>query len=130
MGYGSVISSTIGFEKVINYFLYFQNDNILPSILIINIIALITGSSVASLSLFFENFLFWIKDLTIPLEQLHRILVIASGGMDSMPYATGIIIANDLAKTDLRKTYIHIFITCAIIPLLTLGIILLVIYLL
>lgn len=130
MGYGSVISSTVGFEKVINYFLYFQNDNILPSILIINIIALITGSSVASLSLFFENFLFWVKDLTIPLEQLHRILVIASGGMDSMPYATGIIVANDLAKTDLRKTYIHIFITCAIIPLLTLGIVLLIIYLL
>lgn len=129
MGYGSVVSSTIGFEKIIDSFSKLQHNGIFSSVFIINIIALITGSSVASLSLFFEKFLFFSKDIFMSSEQLHRILAIASGGMDSMPYATGIVVANDLAKTDLKKSYIHIFITCAVIPLITLAILLVIIYL-
>lgn len=124
MGYGNVISSTIGFEKSMSYFVNLENNNIISSIIVVNIIALITGSSVASLSLFFENFIYCINDIVISPEYLHRILAIASGGMDSMPYATGVIVANDLAKTNLKKTYIHIFITCALIPIITLGCIL------
>ena len=123
MGYGAVIKSTGGFEQCVQHFLSFNNNAIISSVVIINIIALITGSSAGSLLLFFENFSNFIVNSGINHSLLHRIIAIASGGMDSMPYATGIIVANNLAKTSIRKTYIHIFITCAIIPLFTLGII-------
>ena len=42
-----------------------------------------------------------------------------------MPYATGVAIANELAKTSLKDTYRHVFITCALIPLAVLSILLL-----
>jgi len=48
-------------------------------------------------------------------------MAIASGGFDSMPYATGVVVANDLANTEQSKTYKYVGVTCAIIPLVVLG---------
>ena len=86
----------------------------------INIIAALTGSSATSLQLFFETFSDRLATLSYSAENLHRIMAIASGGLDSMPYATGVVVANDLAKTEQSKTYKHVFVTCAIIPLIVL----------
>lgn len=120
MGYGMVVKSTMGFMKIVDIFLDFKKNPIFSSIIIINIIALITGSSASSLSLFFENFAGKLAGNGINDSLLHRVVCIASGGMDSMPYASGVIVANELSKTKIKDTYIHIFITCAILPLITL----------
>ena len=95
-------------------------DEIVSSIIAVNIIAALTGSSLTSLQILFDTFLDRIRISELPAENIHRIIAIASGGLDSMPYATGVVVANDLAHTEQSKTYKHIFITCALIPLLAL----------
>jgi len=125
MGYGAVVKNACGFDRCISYFESMNDNPIVISVIIINIIALITGSSTGSLSLFFENFQNLLLQSELNASQLHRIIAIASGGMDSMPYATGIIVTNDLAKTNIKDTYLHIFVTCAIVPLVCLTMILL-----
>ncbi|MBQ4401101.1 MAG: hypothetical protein II832_02930 [Synergistaceae bacterium] len=33
-----------------------------------------------------------------------------------MPHASGVVVCNQIARTSQRDTYIHVFITCAIMP--------------
>lgn len=125
MGYGALVQSTDGFRLCLQQLLRISTSPVLTSILAINVIAAVTGSSTASLQLYYKLFSGQIAQITLPKALIHRVTAIASGGLDSMPYATGVAIANELAKTSLRDTYRHIFITCALIPLAVLSIMLL-----
>ena len=58
----------------------------------------------------------------IPVEILHRMSAIASSGLDAMPFASGIIVVNTIAKTKLKDTYKYIFVSQCIIPILSFGI--------
>jgi H+/gluconate symporter-like permease len=125
MGYGNLVKSMDSFSVITEGLYSAFNSDIISNIVTINIIAALTGSSATSLQLFFETFSNQIVASSYPVEYLHRIMTIASGGLDSMPYATGVVVANDLAKTEQSKTYKHVFVTCAIIPLIVLIILIL-----
>ena len=125
MGYGALVQSTEGFQLCMQLLLRISASPLLTSILAINVIAAVTGSSTASLQLYYKLFSEQITQITFSKALLHRVTAIASGGLDSMPYATGVAIANVLAKTSLKDTYRHVFITCALIPLAVLSILLL-----
>jgi H+/gluconate symporter-like permease len=49
-------------------------------------------------------------------SMLHRVVCIASSGFDAMPHASGIVVCNQIAKTEQKDTYKHVFICCAIMP--------------
>ena len=125
MGYGALVQSTEGFQLCMQLLLRISASPLLTSIIAINVIAAVTGSSTASLQLYYKLFSEQIAQITFSKALIHRVTAIASGGLDSMPYATGVAIANELAKTSLRDTYRHVFITCALIPLVVLSILLL-----
>lgn len=129
MGYGTLVKSIDSFMWVTDKLYSLVDNEIISSIIAVNIIAALTGSSLTSLQILFDTFLDQIRTSDLPAENIHRIIAIASGGLDSMPYATGVVVANDLAHTEQSKTYKHIFITCALIPLSTLILILAVSYL-
>lgn len=120
MGYGNLVKSMDSFVWVTDKLYSLFDNEIVSSIIAVNIIAALTGSSLTSLQILFDTFLDRIRISELPAENIHRIIAIASGGLDSMPYATGVVVANDLAHTEQSKTYKHIFITCALIPLLAL----------
>ena len=123
MGYGNLVKSMDSFVLLSETLYSMIDDEIISSIVAVNIIAALTGSSLTSLQMLFDTFHDQIKMSEMPPENIHRILAIASGGLDSMPYATGVVVANDLAHTEQSQTYKHIFITCALIPLLVLVLI-------
>ncbi len=125
MGYGALVQSTDGFRLCMQLLLRISVSPLLTSIIAINVIAAVTGSSTASLQLYYKLFSEQIAQITFSKALIHRVTAIASGGLDSMPYATGVAIANELAKTSLKDTYRHVFITCALIPLAVLSILLL-----
>lgn len=122
MGYGNLVKSMDSFSVITEGLYSAFNSEIISNIVAINIIAALTGSSATSLQIFFETFSDQLMTLSYSVENLHRVMAIASGGLDSMPYATGVVVANDLAKTEQSKTYKHVFVTCAIIPLIVLVI--------
>ena len=124
MGYGAVVQKTDVFMSVSDA-LFLRADNpLLSSVLLVNALAAITGSSTTSLQMFFNLFSHNYISVSIPATVLHRVMTIASGGLDSMPYATGVIVATDLSKVPLARSYLHIFITCAVIPLIALAVLL------
>ncbi len=121
MGYGALVKSTDAFNNITDL-LFANSDNfILSSISAINVIAMITGSSAGSLQMYFELFANQISAASYSHATLHRVIAVASGGLDSMPYATGVAVANELAGTRQSKTYIHVFVCCVIIPLISLA---------
>lgn len=128
MGYGAVVKSSSVFYLLISKLLCIVDEPVISSILAINFIATITGSSTSSLQLYFETIYDQMTISVLTKPQLHRIIAIASGGLDSMPYATGVAVTNDLARTKLKDTYWHIFITCAVFPIVSLCITVLIAY--
>lgn len=126
MGYGNIVQSSSAFQFIVENIYHLFNSPLVSSILSINVIAAMTGSSTASLQLFFKLFETQISLLNYTPSEIHRIIAVASGGLDSMPYATGVVTTTDVVKLDLSTTYIHIFITCGVIPLLSLVLILIV----
>ena len=126
MGYGNIVQSSSAFRFIVENIYQLFDSPLVSSILSINVIAAMTGSSTASLQLFFKLFESQISLLNYTPGEIHRIVAVASGGLDSMPYATGVVTATDVVKLDLSTTYIHIFITCGVIPLLALILILIV----
>lgn len=120
MGYGSLVISMESFSWITDRLYSIFDNEIIASIFAVNIIAALTGSSTTSLQMLFNAFSERLTTSSLPASAVHRIIAIASGGMDSMPYATGVVVANDLAHTEQAKTYKHIFITCALIPLFAL----------
>lgn len=124
MGYGALVQSTNATALCMDVLFGMEQDPLVSSVAAINLIALITGSSTVSLQLFYKMFTAQISAIGLSDACIHRITAIASGGLDSMPYATGVVVTNDMAKTKMRDTYLHIFITCALIPLITLFVLL------
>ena len=120
MGYGNLVKSMDSFAQVTDVLYSMFDNEIISNIVAVNVIAALTGSSATSLQLFFETFYDRLVATSLSAESVHRIMAIASGGLDSMPYATGVVVANDLADTEQSKTYKHVFVTCAVIPLLVL----------
>ena len=121
MGYGNLVKSMPVFTEITDNLYSVFNNELISSIFAVNVIAALTGSSATSLQLLFDAFSDRLVASSLSSGSVHRIIAIASGGLDSMPYATGVVVANNLASTDQSKTYKHVFFTCAVIPLFALA---------
>jgi H+/gluconate symporter-like permease len=49
---------------------------------------------------------------------IHRLAAIASGGLDSLPHASTIVVGLHAIKLDHKTAYKHIFWTCVVIPII------------
>ena len=127
MGYGAIVKNSLAFSIISDALFGASENPLISSVIAINLIAAITGSSTSGMQLFFDSFAQEIVSVSLPHDVFHRVIAIASGGLDSMPYATGVAIANKLSATELSKTYLHIFVTCAAIPLIALVVVIAVI---
>jgi len=73
-------------------------------------------SSAGGLNIFLSSMGEYLASTGLNLSMLHRVVCIASSGFDAMPHASGMVVCNQIAKTSQKDTYIHVFITCAIMP--------------
>lgn len=117
MGFGSTASASPAYAAVSNALMNLDLGPLATAIISINVIAAITGSSAGGLNIFLSSMGEYLAATGINLEVLHRVVCIASAGLDSMPHASGFVICNQIAKTSPRDTYRHLFVTCALMPL-------------
>ncbi|MEG3153196.1 GntP family permease, partial [Sphingomonas sp. ZT3P38] len=93
-GFGGVISALPGFHAI-GAFLARISDPLTNIAVITNVLSGVTGSSSGGLSLtlgaFSEQFIAMAKAHDIPLEVVHRVAAMASGGMDTLPH-NGVIV--------------------------------------
>lgn len=116
MGFGSVVSASPAYEAIIGALLNINIGPLATTVISINVIAAITGSSAGGLNIFLSSMGDYLLSSGLNPAVLHRISCIASSGFDAMPHASGIVVCNQIAKTSQKDTYIHVFITCAIMP--------------
>lgn len=122
ISFGGVVSKTTAFKNIIDWTIKIKASPLTSMFIVINIICMVTASSVGGLTIYLENFSLELLKTEIPVEILHRMSAIASSGLDAMPFASGIIVVNTIAKTKLKDTYKYIFVSQCIVPMLSYGV--------
>ena len=122
ISFGGVVSKTTAFKNIIDWTIKIKASPLTSMFIVINIICMVTASSVGGLTIYLENFSLELLKTGIPVEILHRMSAIASSGLDAMPFASGIIVVNTIAKTKLKDTYKYIFVSQCIIPMSSYGV--------
>ena len=122
ISFGGVVAKTAAFKNIIDWTIKIKASPLTSMFIVINIICMVTASSVGGLTIYLENFSLELLKTGIPVEILHRMSAIASSGLDAMPFASGIIVVNTIAKTKLKDTYKYIFVSQCIVPMLSYGV--------
>lgn len=129
VGYGSVIASLSGFFLIREFVLSIAPGNPLVSEAVaVNVLAGITGSASGGMSIALQtlgaDYLARAVELGISPELLHRIAVMASGCMDTLPHNGAVITLLGICQLTHRQAYSHVAMVTLVFPLLTLGIVL------
>ena len=118
MGFGGLVTASPTFTKVTEWILGLEMDPILLACVGINVICAITGSASGGITIFWNTLADYMISTGINTQILHRITCIACSGLDAMPYSSGIVLANEVGKTQLKDSYVYMFISNAVIPLI------------
>ena len=104
MGFGGVVQASPAFQTCVDWLLGLNMSPILMMFFSINVICMITGSSSGGLNIFLESLGQYMINTGINPQILHRLTCMASAGLDAMPHASGVVLANSVAKTCLLYT--------------------------
>ncbi len=115
-GFGAVIASLAGFEIIKNALAAIPNPLVNASISVTTL-AGITGSASGGMSIalaaLHKQFIAAAQSAGIPLEVLHRVVAMASGGMDTLPHNGAVITVLAVTGLTHRESYRDIFaVTC------------------
>lgn len=126
MGFGGVVQASPAFQTCVDWLLSLNMSPILMSFVSINVICAITGSSSGGLNIFLDSLGGYMLSSGINPAILHRLTCMASAGLDAMPHASGVVLANSVAKTEMKNTYKYTFVSQCMIPMLAyaLGVVL------
>jgi len=126
VGYGSVIASLTGFILIREFVLSIAPGNpLISEAVAVNVLAGITGSASGGLSIALQtlgsDYLNRAISLGISPELLHRIAVMASGCMDTLPHNGAVITLLGICQLSHRAAYRYIAMVTIAFPLLTLA---------
>lgn len=118
MGFGGVVTASPTFTKITEWALSLEMSPLMLACISLSIICAITGSASGGITIFWNTLADYMVATGINLEVLHRITSIACGGLDSMPYASAIVLASEVGKCKLKDCYIYMFVCNAVIPMI------------
>lgn len=129
VGYGSVIAGLSGFLLIREFVLSIAPGNpLISEAVAVNVLAGITGSASGGMSIALQtlgsDYLARAVALGINPELLHRIAVMASGCMDTLPHNGAVITLLGICQLTHRQAYSHIAMVTLVFPLMTLGVVL------
>lgn len=122
VGFGSVVSSTAGYTAIMNALDKVPGPPIFQLFIAVNIAAGVAGSASSALGIglgmFAEKFL----AMGISPDVIHRISVMASGGLDTLPHSSGTASALGVAQLSHKEGYLHVFWLNTVIPIVVTAI--------
>lgn len=132
VGYGAVIASLAGFAIIRDFVLNVAPGNpLISEAVAMTTLAGITGSSSGGLSIALQtlgpDYLAMAQQAGISPELLHRVAVMAAGGLDTLPHCGAIITLLSICKLNHRQSYGNIAMVTmaapivALITVITLG---------
>jgi H+/gluconate symporter-like permease len=129
VGYGTVIATLAAFALIRDKLVALWPDQpLLTEAVAINVMAGITGSASGGLGIALaalgETFVDMATAAGVSPELLHRVAVIASGGLDSLPHNGAVITLLVICGLTHRESYADIFVVSVVVPVLSLAAIL------
>lgn len=125
VGYGAVIASLAGFAIIRDFVLNVAPGNpLISEAVAMTTLAGITGSSSGGLSIALQtlgsDYLAMAQQAGISPELLHRVAVMAAGGLDTLPHCGAIITLLSICKLNHRQSYGNIAMVTMVTPLIAL----------
>ncbi|WP_225785068.1 GntP family permease [Xenophilus sp. Marseille-Q4582] len=122
VGYGAVIASLAGFALIRDAVLNVSPGNpLISEAIAMNVLSGITGSSSGGLSIALQtlgvDYLQMAQQAGISPELLHRVAVMAAGGMDTLPHCGAIITLLSICKLTHRQSYADVAAVTMLFPL-------------
>ena len=119
VGFGTVIQNLNGFAVLTNWIVDLGSTYLIAAITVC-ILAGVTGSASGGLKIALNSPQLvnaWTSS-NMNMGALHRIVSIASGGLDSLPHCGGILADLQVCGETHSRSYIHIFVVTVIIPII------------
>ncbi|MDH5855898.1 GntP family permease [Lampropedia aestuarii] len=128
VGYGAVVASLAGFTLIKNAVLNVSPNNpLISEAIAMNVLSGITGSSSGGLSIALEalgpDYLRMAEQAGISPDLLHRVAVLAAGGMDTLPHCGAIITLLAICKLTHRQSYANIAAVTMLFPMTALVVV-------
>ncbi|MGM9873327.1 MAG: GntP family permease [Bacilli bacterium] len=126
VGFGTVIQNLNGFTVLTNWVIGL-GSNYLTAAITVCLLAGVTGSASGGLKIALnseELVTAWTTS-SMNMSALHRIISVASGGLDSLPHCGGILADLQVCGETHSRSYFHIFIVTVVIPIIATGVIVL-----
>ena len=128
VGYGAIIASLAGFAVIRDAVLNVSPGNpLISEAVAMNVLAGITGSSSGGLSIALQtlgnDYLSMANEAGISPDLMHRVAVMAAGGMDTLPHCGAIITLLAICKLTHRQSYRDIATVTILVPLPALALV-------
>lgn len=124
VGYGNVVKTLAGYEILAHAMLALSAGNpLVGGAISTSVLAGVTGSASGGMSIalatFAETFSKQAEAMGISHEVLHRVVAVASGGMDTLPHNGAVITLLAVTGMTHKESYIDIGMNTVIIPLIS-----------
>ncbi|MBP2280531.1 H+/gluconate symporter-like permease [Psychrobacter sp. PL15] len=126
VGYGAVIASLAGFIIIRDSILNLSPDNpLISEAVAMTTLAGITGSSSGGLSIALstlgEDYLRMAVNAGIDPELMHRVAVMAAGGLDTLPHSGAVITLLAICGLTHKQSYLNLAMVTMVIPLIAVA---------
>lgn len=118
VGFGTVVSGTPGYAAIMGMLDNVGGSPLMQVIIIVNIAAGATASASGGLGIFFQQFTQRFLDMGVAPDVLHRLSVMASSGLDTLPHSGAVVSGMQCFGLTHKQVYKYVFIECCIIPIL------------
>lgn len=127
VGYGAVIASMAGFAIIRNAVLSVSDNPLVSEAVAMNVLSGITGSASGGMSIALQtlgaDYLALAQQHGISPDLLHRVAVMASGCLDSLPHCGAIVTLLAICKLTHRQSYGHIAVITMAVPMVALTVV-------
>lgn len=127
VGFGSVIKNTHGFEQLVQFALNIPGPAYISAAISTCLLAGVTGSASGGMKIALSSEQLvssWLNS-GVNTAALHRIVSVASCGLDSLPHCGGILATLNVCNETHSSSYLHIFVTTVLVPIIATVIIVL-----
>ncbi len=118
IGFGGVVVQTVGFQ---NFSSLMLDSGLPPKLSLfasISVVSGITGSASGGLGIFMNTMADSYLALGIPADELHRIVVMAAGGFDSLPHCGAVVALLTITGLTHKQAYKDVGIITVVIPVI------------
>ncbi|MBL6761570.1 MAG: GntP family permease [PS1 clade bacterium] len=118
IGFGGIVVQTIGFQDFSSTMLNSGLPPKLSAFASISLVSAITGSASGGLQIFMATMAESYIAMGIPVEELHRIVAMASGGFDTLPHCGGVIAMLTITQLTHKQAYKDVGIITVVFPVI------------